>query len=327
MTATPEIWLGDLIRAVAAIPGGDDTRRRIAALLGFTGEVPVSTPPIVVSGDESAASLTASLDTAAEWPEEDASVPESAEPDREGDRPANDAVPELLPVDRVRAEMADWAQVPSLPAVTERSLAARPAAASLLAPRSTRAILHALLATMAGDGPIDIPRLIQELAEGRPVSRVPRKPYRTLRFGVQVLVDVGEAMELFARDQEELISRIKSVAGAENVAVSFFGDSPVRGAGPGPRRTWRTYCPPGSGCRILVVSDFGIGGPALHVRRSRPAEWQDFMVQVRRAGCRPVGLIPYPSDRWPAWLRLLLPLLVWDRDTTVGKTVMSVAER
>ena len=109
-------------------------------------------------------------------------------------------------------------------------------------------------------------------------------------------------MELFARDQEELITRIKSVAGAENVAVNFFTDSPMRGAGPGPRRTWRAYHSPGAGCRILVVSDFGIGGPAFHVRRSRLAEWQDFMIQVSRGGCLAVGLIPYPPDRWPGWL-------------------------
>jgi hypothetical protein len=326
MSAISEIWLSDLIRAVALIPGDADMRRRIAELLGLTEQVP-GRPPAGGGGNDQAAVAMASSDLADAWSAGDASVPEPPEPGRESERPAEDSVPELQPIDHVPAAPTDWALVPPLPRVTERNLTGRPPAAPLLAPRSAPAILHALAATKADDGPIDIPRLTEEVAAGRPVTRLPRKPYRTLRFGVQVLADVGEAMELFARDQEELISRIKSVAGTENVTVSVFADSPTRGTGPGSRRTWRAYHPPGAGCRVLIVSDFGIGGPPFHLRRSQPAEWRDFMVQVRKGGCYALGLVPYPPDRWPGYLRRLLPLVVWDRVTTAAKAVTSAGGR
>jgi len=326
MADTPEIWLGDLVRAFALIPGDADVRRRVAELLGFT-EQRAGRPSTGGGGSVSAAAAIAAPDLTDASSAEDAPVPEPPEPDHESGPPADDSVPELQAVDDVPAPRTDWTLVDSLPAVAERGLAGRPPAAPLLARRSAPAILHALVATKAADGPIDIPRLTEELAEGRPVSQLPRKPYRTLRFGVQVLVDMGEAMELFARDQEELISRTESVVGAENVTVDFFADSPTRGAGPGSRRTWRTYRPPGAGCRVLIVSDFGIGGPPFHLRRSRPAEWRDFALQVRREGCRAVGLIPYPPDRWPSWLCRLIPLVVWDRTTTVAKAVTSAAGR
>ena len=324
MPSIPEIWLGDLIRAMSVIPGTDDRWQEIAELLGLS-EAAAS---VSAAGEDTAATVsTTPADTDGAWSREDTPPLRPQEPDQGGGTPAGNSVPELPVVAQVPVSPADWTLVGSLPEVTKRLLDRRPEVAPLLAPRSAAAILQALLARTADDGPIDVPRLTKKLAEGQPVSRLPRKPRRTLRFGVEVLIDMGEGMELFTRDQEELVLRIKSLVCDENFAIKFFADSPTRGAGYGPRRTWRTYHPSGMGSRILIVSDFGIGGLAFHLRRSRRAEWEKFMIQVRKNDCRAVGLIPYPPRRWPDWLARLIPLVVWDRGTTAGKAVTSMMGR
>ncbi len=194
----------------------------------------------------------------------------------------------------------------------------------LLTPRTAAAVLHTLLATLTADGEPDVEAVARLWARGKPIRRLPRRSRPTLRFGVQVLVDLGEPMQLFAADQRDLLARIHAVAGVETTSLRYFADVPTRGAGPRGRRTWRPYTPPAAGTRVLVLSDFGLGGPSFYDRRSTPAEWRAFISSVRRAGCSPVGLVPYPSPRWPGWLTAAVPLLMWDRGTTVGRVSVAV---
>ncbi|MFS8100567.1 hypothetical protein LFM09_25905 [Lentzea alba] len=219
------------------------------------------------------------------------------------------------------AAASSWIPGPSLPLPAGDQT---PHPTPLLSPRTTAAVLHTVLSTTAEDGQADVEAITRLWARGEPIRSLPRKPRQTLRFGVQVLVDLGEAMQLFARDQRELVGQIRSVAGLESTSVEYFADIPTRGSGPGGRRTWRDYTTPSRGSRILILSDFGIGGPAFHDRRGKPAEWLSFLNKVRREGCSPVGLVPYPPSRRPAWLTSSLPLVLWDRSTTVGRAAASV---
>jgi len=321
MASTPEIWLGDLIRAVAAIPGDAEVRQDIAALLGLAA--PRIDPASGVRRDppreEAAGQVTVGR---GESPAEETGAGQEA-----ADPPPDDSIPMLPETGREPVDAGDWASTPSLPEVTDELLAARPEMSPLLPPRSTAAVLNAMLATQVGDGPVDVRSLTETLARGRPIPELPREPALTLRYGVQVLLDIGEAMELFTRDQDELIPRIEGLIGTKNTTTMLFEDSPARGAGPGPRRTWRPYRPPGPGCRVLIVSDFGLGGPAFHVGRSRPEEWTRFVAQLRRAGCPVAGLVPYPPSRWPGWLTALMPLVFWDRTTTAVKAAIHAADR
>src|SRR5262249_24520345 len=75
----------------------------------------------------------------------------------------------------------------------------------------------------------------------------------------------------------------------------------------------------------LVLSDFGIGGPALYPHRSEPEEWMGLVSDLRRQECDVIGLLPVPPDRWPRWLSTLMPLVCWDGKTTVGMVASSFA--
>jgi hypothetical protein len=68
-----------------------------------------------------------------------------------------------------------------------------------------------------------------------------------------------------------------------------------------------------------VLSNFGIGGPPLDYLASDQSEWEEFVELVARHGFVAMGFVPYPPTRWPAWLRSQLPLICWDRGTTVSK--------
>jgi hypothetical protein len=75
---------------------------------------------------------------------------------------------------------------------------------------------------------------------------------------------------------------------------------------------------------VLVISDFGIGGPLFHPRRSRLEEWAKFAQLLADAECPVVGLTPYPPNRWPTGLTHYIPLLTWDRGITVGTVITRI---
>ncbi|WP_327065451.1 hypothetical protein [Kitasatospora sp. NBC_01302] len=225
----------------------------------------------------------------------------------------------LTPVAQEPVVLPDWS-VPSLPAAAPRGPdAAGPRNLPLLAPRSTSAVLQAALSRAAWEGELDIARTVHRLATGRPLAQVPRHGVPTLRFGVQVLVDLGLGMEPFHRDQQELIGQVRNTVGRERTEIRYFEHSPLRGAGAGARLSWEEYSPPPRGTRVLVLSDLGLGGPALDRHRSTPGEWQALAARLARAGCTAVGFIPYPPGRWPRWASEVMELVHWDRRTTVGR--------
>ena len=127
--------------------------------------------------------------------------------------------------------------------------------------------MQTLIATKTPEGPLDVPAIVEVLARRQVPERLPREAWPTLRFGVEVLVDTALPMRPFEGDQRQVAGRLRLVAGQQRTSVTYFADVPGRGAGPGPRRTWRPYEPPEQGTCVLVLSDFGLGGPALYAHR------------------------------------------------------------
>ncbi|MER5486261.1 hypothetical protein ABT024_24035 [Streptomyces sp. NPDC002812] len=216
-------------------------------------------------------------------------------------------------------EAADISPAWSFPALAERvggTTEAELPHHPLLPPNSETATLQTVLSRIVPEGAVDIHRLLEEIATGHPLEELPRLPVRTLRFGTQVLVDLGPGMELFARDQAEMLNRITAIVGRHATDVLYFAESPLHYAGPGAGWTWRPYRPPAAGTRILVLSSFG-----CHLHGTEPPlslwqEWQDLTALLRRSGCLPVAMVPLPQDRFPGRLASLMPVLSWDRFTT-----------
>jgi hypothetical protein len=317
-----EIWLADMARALDAIqPQTDAEVTTIARLLGLAApsrqprQTTTSRGPVQDRRAED-------RDTGAETNGD--TGPDSGDP--VAPEQASGDVPLLQPVARRPVRPTGWG-VRSLPRVDTSQLGQVPEREPLLAPRGAATILQTLIAQVTPEGPLDVAALVDALARREVPDRLPREPRPTLRFGVQLLVDIALPMRPFQGDQRQLAARLKASAGAERTSVRYFADVPVRGAGQGPRPTWRAYEPPDRGTCVLVVSDFGLGAPPWYAYRGDPAEWRSFVASLRQQGCGVVALLPVAPDRWPAWLAALMPLVCWDRTATAGKVTAALRSR
>lgn len=304
-----DIWLGDVARAFAALrPKTSEERRAIAALLGVgEPERPHARDQMQLPAEGNALSRVAGQDHRRD---DDASLPaRSASPAE---------LPLLQPVGQEPVTAVKWG-VRSLPRTVGRQPTALLERDPLLAPRSAAAMLQTMLARSIEEGALNVAAMVEALARRKSIERLPREARRTLRFGVQVLGDVGLPMQPFGRDQAQVIAQVKQIAGPQRTGVLYFSDAPTRGAGPGPRRTWRDYEAPEAGTRVLVLSSFGLVGPAAYPDRSQPDEWRSLVSELQQHGCDVVALLPVPVDRWPRWLSMLMPLVCWDRTATVSR--------
>ena len=312
------IWIGDVLRALHATDGAD--HRRVFRMLGF--ETPETLTP-------EAGSPTDGDTEVAQVDREPSAAPivTGRSPATHTEARARDLQPSLVAdiplLTPVRAgpavgTAADAIAGASLPRVEEeRHLSPVLPYQPLLPPASAPGILHQALSRQVTEGAIDTAALVEMMARCQPVAVVPRRPVPTLRYGVEVLVDLGPGMQLFRRDQTEVVRQITSLVGSEKVTVRYFAYCPLRGVGPGPGWTWRrTYHPPSRHTPILLLSDLGIGGPAGDVRRSIPAEWREFGRIAADNGSDVTALVVYPPDRWPTWLAALGCALMWDRTAT-----------
>ncbi|MEE4424090.1 hypothetical protein [Streptomyces bugieae] len=314
-----EAWLADLVRAAHQLGVTTDAEwAGLAALLGLGGTAtaceplggrPAGTVPAVPdTGPATAQQTTGTAEDPAGHP---------AGPEAE---PADDPETALLtPVDRAAPRAFGWTVDPLPPPRDPSEPADPPPHMPLFAPRSTAALLRTALARITMEGELDFDRATEQVAQARPLTEIPRRPLPTLRHGVQILADVSASMEPFARDVEDVIARVRAVVGAAGTQVLRFADLPTRGAGTGSRGTWQPYTPPRPGTRVLILSDLGAGGPVFHPWRATAAQWEATVATIRRGGCEAIAFVPLPEHRWPRSWRRLLPVVAWDRGTTVSK--------
>jgi hypothetical protein len=307
----PQILVADALLAMERLDVRDDQAR--AAVLRLLGlELGVESVPAAAAPDELAEPVPSSLLAPAV----------SAEPANGPARPAEAPIPSRI------ARLPDAEAEQPRPAVPDRPFPGPdetgdpPPYRPLLEPRWTRGIVSACVATCSPRGPIDVPAVVRRLARGLVLEELPRLSTPTTRHGLQVLVDLAPTMQPFASDQAALVAQLERVLGAHKTEVLYFADSPGNGAGPGHEFTWGDYEPPEGGVPVLLVTDFGIG-------RHREAgdagvlEWLRVLARLGRARVPAVALVPYPRGRVPRTLLRAVPVVPWDRTTTV-RTVRAV---
>ncbi len=193
-----------------------------------------------------------------------------------------------------------------------------PGVPSLFSRRAARVIVSTALAVSSSDGDIDIDRIMASLARGEAFSDIPRMPVHTNRRGVQVLLDMSAAMQPFLPDLARLPAQLARVVGPR-VQTLRFARCPTAGVGPG-MRPWKPYRPPAAGTPVLLVTDLGSGYPWAPPP-APPHDWARFVAVVRRAGCRPLALVPGSERSVDPRLASLLPVLPWDNSTTVRHAI------
>lgn len=180
-----------------------------------------------------------------------------------------------------------------------------------------RPLITAVAISRSESGELDEERVVDQISRGEPLKQIPRRLRPTSRFGVQVLVDWGERLEPLREDQKAFVSSLAQIVGKHRVQVLRFHEFPDL-AGPGTRRTWRPYETPASGTVVLILSDLGLGWLSTPASTPRFSDWAGWARRVTSAGARPIGLVPHGPEHWPAELQHQLPLVHWDRITTVS---------
>jgi hypothetical protein len=317
-----EIWLGDLLRAMALLSPAE-----VATGYRWLVELLSLEPPELESTSAPHGKI-ASAEGNEPHQDPDSGEGETGSDEAETGRPPKPEAAEddqrFLPYDivgvhheRSEGELPTWLdRAEVLPPADPAQATAQPSLEPLLHPRWSRAILSSALATFQEDGPLDTDGIVEKAARCQPITSLPRRRLPTLRLGIQLLLDRGGGMMPFARDQESRVQQLR------------FADSPLRGNGPGSRFTWRRrYDPPSAGTPVVLLTDLGIARRRAPTVGAEEHEWREFAALVRAADCPLIAFVPYAEHRCPPRLHQVMCILQWDRSTTASKVREALRRR
>jgi hypothetical protein len=318
---SPVVYLADLIRAFETLaPQDDATRQAIAEMLGFEWTAVRAAVASAVSPEESRSAAGQRADRGSQRKADESSTAVNSSPTLR-----SDWLPSQLSQAAVDHQALEVEVKQPEAVLPEDQAYLLPPFEPLFRPNATRGILSAAVATESGDGPIDLELLVDRIARRAHLDEIPREPVPTLRRGLQLLVDMSEALMPFSRDQDWLRATLEKLVPADRLEMLFFAGCPGRGAGTGLRSEWTGYrYPSRPGTVILLLTDLGIGRPLFSTERADAAEWREFALGARRAGCPLVALTPYASQRWPAGLEDVMKIIEWDRRTNATRVRMVI---
>jgi hypothetical protein len=302
---------GDMVRALGTLkPRDEDTRRAIAGSLGFE------------------------LDDAVQDLPDEPDTRDGPSPSPIPDPLPTPVTPQerdfnLLPQDAqhwsAAAQPPTAASVAPLPRGPAEDTLPRPPFEPLLRRAGERAVVSTMLRTRSRTGPPLISELVLAALQMRPLRNLPASWQESVN-GADVLLDVGDNMAVFGRDQEWLLSLIRRVVGEAWLKVFCFSGSPSRGVAPEGEFATGIYQPSRPGLPILMLTDLGIGMQQSADEAVDVSEWQEFARRMRTAGCHLMALVPYPRHRRPKIPQGSVDIIQWDRLTSV-RSVRSVLGR
>ena len=206
-----------------------------------------------------------------------------------------------------------WHQARRLPPGTPRAVGPfTPAPEPLLPWRRLWPFLRAALGQTRDDRAVDLERMVELAARGQVPRRLPRRRHQHWAPAARVILDFSPYLEPFHADLAALIRPLTRLRGPLGLQVLATTEGP---AGPFIERLdarrfrtlpsvrrWDAQHP------VLVVGDFG-----CYADPDRRAAWGALGAQLRRAGVRPVALLPCPPRYWDPDLTRAYRPFTWDR--------------
>jgi hypothetical protein len=187
----------------------------------------------------------------------------------------------------------------------------------LLRPRQGRAAMTALTSMRRPGHRLDMPTLVRRLARCRRVSSLPYAVTVRPARSMIVLADLGDGMEPYRADVDDLIGWIRAAAQGRVPGVRWhtFIDNPLHGIDPDPETgelrpvfPWRRPAPD---TLVIVVTDLGAPPRADTLVAAREA-WWDVALRVAGAQAVLVALTPVPRREHPRWLAGAMEVVCWD---------------
>jgi len=301
--SAPLTWVGDFVRAQHDLALDREAAFAVLRMLGFDARLPAPEPQPAMPDDGPA-------------PAPPLSPPMPDDLQKRVQKVLDESQQPLTPhASRVYSECVDIdAVAPAAPpwlggqAALDMSPQPPRAPAPLFDPVRRRSILVELLARRVDDGAPDVPAIVRSLSQGRALHRLPRRPRRTLAFGVELLLDGADAMQPFRADGLQLAEALRQLLPEGRLQLTHVRGAPPAADGPTalPRST------------VLAVTDFGAGFRHLGPRPAAAAAWLQHAQRLAAADRRLRALVPLPPARWPAPLARRIPMLHWAESSTLG---------
>jgi hypothetical protein len=321
MSIRTAVSLADLAQSFAELrPDDPETRRWIAKMLGFDAVTPLAPTEHTPAPGPPRPAQPATLSSPAVEPP----LPVFPEPEphiAELPKEKGASQPTLTfdlqgpvrgqPLASAEEKPTWWRQVTVFGPHRDPAKVIQPE--PLFVPLWSRTTCAQKLSTVVLEGGLDLPRLVDQVARLEAPEELPRLPWPTMRRGVQVLVDQGDAMLPFREDQRRLVREVRELAGSSAFFEAFlFRGAPTQWARPfNNRSALQRYALPPSGVPILALTDLGIGALAAGQPYTPPEEWITFARLAESAGCPLRIFLPYALDRCPPLLRHELALIHW----------------
>ncbi|WP_300452853.1 formylglycine-generating enzyme family protein [Accumulibacter sp.] len=157
----------------------------------------------------------------------------------------------------------------------------------------------------------DLPRLVDRLARGETLRRLPRLRQPGWSPEIAILVDYSRSSRPFHEDFNVLLGALEKRHGRLGLSCRILAGEP--GGRPQVRRprdsASEDWPLPPPETPILILSDLGALDGAPETQRG----WQQFGQRLRRAGCPVLALCPLPAARHAGELRRALTIVEWDR--------------
>lgn len=191
----------------------------------------------------------------------------------------------------------------------------------LLGRLQRRALLSIALSVDVNEGPVDIDRIVRTFSEGRPLRALPYLKRRTLRYGLEVLVDRAPWLEPFFLEQTQILAYLKALLPTDRLRVQRCLGGPqehktqLSRLRQGPRMVIHPRAP------VLALSDLGLGFRYLSVPPPAVDVWADYAQKLTQRGRTLLALVPYERDRWHSPVGATVRALPWSDRTTVQDAV------
>lgn len=301
------LGLADLVRAAAQlVPLGDDPTA-IARLLGLApAEIAAPAAPTPVEPAPST-TLTATTEFTIS-PATSSAAPGPTSPPAAPAPTIERGPVTLRALGRREGEFPTWMPPPGKGMELAPAPVAPPPLETLFEPRRHRALMSAALTTFDNHGPLDLERLIEQVAARQLTRDLPRTPEASLRRGAWLLLDRSPAMAPFFDDVEDLAARIERVVGRDATRVQRFTAAPDQ-VWDAERFEDRALELPPPGTPLVAITDLG--------QRSNRRGWRGLLRRLLARGSRAIAIVPYPAARAPGELRDLATVVSWDRTTKV----------
>ncbi|CAK0759562.1 putative Formylglycine-generating enzyme, required for sulfatase activity, contains SUMF1/FGE domain [Gammaproteobacteria bacterium] len=290
LTSRHGIGRADLLKCL--VSRGEKSLAKVAPLLGFQIErgfvQPLRNRPQSEPVGPALAPISAPV-----------SLPSPPEKQTQGNSPAAFAYlkdrQSFAPEEGV-GEEPEWVRHPVPLKPEPRQRPAPPTALPLTRWARLWPFLKAALGAERTIGEVDLTRIIADLAEGRPLMRLPRQRRHGWAPQAQLLLDIAPGLFPYWDDFHRLHRDLIRLRGRAGLEVVVLRDGPEGtysrdGASHAPV----VYRPPPPGTPLLILSDLG----AL-TGDHRVQAWQRLGRRLVESSVEPVALLPCGERYWPA---------------------------